>query len=185
MRRRLLRLIPIVVFSLMAAMLAVGLTMDPKLLPSALVGREAPVFDLPAVGGQGPAFSSPVLASGQPSLVNVFASWCAPCRAEHPLLMDLARQGVVIHGLNQKDANGDKFLVELGNPYATTGDDRSGRVSIEWGVYGVPETFIVSGDGRIACRHVGPLMPHDVREKILPALADLKTAGLTTLCARP
>ena len=109
-------------------------------------------------------------------LVNVFASWCVPCRIEHPLVARLAEQGVVVHGINYKDRPeaARAWLGELGDPFRHVGVDADGRTAIEWGVYGVPETFVIDRDGRIAYRHVGPLQPHDVEEKILPLLESLK-----------
>ena len=134
-----------------------------------------PAFELPPLAGRdGPGFSSADLG-GRVSLVNVFASWCVPCRVEHPLLMALADDGVPIYGINYKDpaeqANG--WLAELGDPYRAIGADTQGRVAIDWGVYGVPETFVVDTEGRIRHRHVGPLQPRDVEETIKPLLAEL------------
>jgi cytochrome c biogenesis protein CcmG/thiol:disulfide interchange protein DsbE len=175
--------LPLLVFAVMAVALGVGLTLNPRLIPSALVGKPVPDFSLPPVKGRSAGLSTADLKSGEPVLVNVFASWCGPCRVEHPLIMALAKDGVTVHGLNQRDAQGGEWLDEFGDPYTRTGDDRNGRASIEWGVYGVPETFIVTGDGRIACKHIGPLMPHDIAEKIKPALADLKAKGTTDKCS--
>ena len=175
------RIIPLSVFAVVAIFMAIGLTLDPKHIPSALLDKPVPAFDLPPLPGQTKGFSTADLPADEPVLVNVFASWCVPCRAEHPLLMDLAKSGVKIYGLNHKDSKGAEFLAELGNPYVATGDDRQGRASIEWGVYGVPETFIVHR-GRIICKQIGPLMPHDVQDRVTPALADLKSFGRTAMC---
>ena len=143
-------------------------------LPSALVGRPAPEFALPPIEGQGTALSTADL-KGKVSLVNVFASWCPPCRAEHPILMRLAREGVPIFGINYKDRPEDakKFLAELGDPYRAIGADRTGRAAIDWGVYGYPETFVVDRDGIVRYRHVGPIMPHDLEIRIRPLLKEL------------
>jgi cytochrome c biogenesis protein CcmG/thiol:disulfide interchange protein DsbE len=173
--RRLLYLVPVLVFAGVGIGLALGLTRDPSILPSALIGKEVPEFDLPPVEGlDRPGLSSADL-KGRVVLVNVFASWCVPCRAEHPLLMRLADQGVAIYGINYKDKPDqiDAWLGELGDPFRRIGADRSGRVAIDWGVYGVPETFVIDGDGRIRHKFVGPLMPQDVDQTLLPMLAKL------------
>ena len=174
---------PLAVFALIALALGIGLYLNPRIIPSALIGKPAPTFALTAVKGRTAGFSTADLKGGEPVLVNVFASWCVPCRVEHPLLMDLAKKGVTIFGLNQRDAQGGEWLDEFGDPYKRTGDDRNGRTSIDWGVYGVPETFIITGDGHIACKHIGPVMPNDIRDKLLPALADLKAKGTTDKCS--
>ncbi|WP_341703203.1 DsbE family thiol:disulfide interchange protein [Ferrovibrio sp.] len=182
---RLTYLAPLIVFVLIGLGLAVGLTLNPREIPSALIGKPVPDFSLPPVveGGQG--LSSADLRAGDgPSLVNVFASWCVPCRVEHPLIMALAREGIApVHGLNYKDKPADvaKWLDQLGNPFARTGADRDGRVGIDWGVYGVPETFVVDGAGRIVCKHVGPLMQWDVDNKIRPLLDDLKAGRASSV----
>lgn len=172
--RRLLFLIPAVLFAVIGGFLAVGLTRDPSRLPSALVGKPVPQFALPALEGRGEqGLSTADLANG-PVLVNVFASWCVPCRVEHPQLMRLAAQGVIIHGINYKDQPDAAlaFLRDLGDPYDLVGADRDGRAGIEWGVYGVPETYVIDRAGRIAYRHVGPLMAHDLEQTLLPLLAE-------------
>jgi periplasmic protein thiol:disulfide oxidoreductases, DsbE subfamily len=152
-------------------------------VPSALIGKPVPDFRLEGVAGltrEGkpvPGLSSADLADGV-AVVNVFASWCAPCRSEHPLLMELAKdQGIRLYGLNYKDADDQalRFLNGLGNPYAAVGADRNGRVGIDWGVYGVPETFVVA-DGRIVAKLVGPLTPERISADLKPAL-DKALAG--------
>jgi cytochrome c biogenesis protein CcmG, thiol:disulfide interchange protein DsbE len=165
--RRLLVLLPLVLFAGLAALFLSGLLGgDRSKLPSALIGQPAPAVALEPLeglqraGAPVPGFAGPDLRQGGVRLVNVFASWCAPCHAEHPFLMDLARDGrIAIFGINQKDQpeNARRFLGAKGNPYAAVGVDPAGRASIEWGVYGVPETFIVKGDGTIAHKLVGPL----------------------------
>lgn len=175
-RRPLLFIVPLALFALVGVFLAIGLTRDPSTLPSALVGKDAPAFALPPLEGRdGQGFARSDLG-GRPMLVNVFASWCVPCRIEHPVVSRLAEQGVVVQGINYKDRPEDAkaWLAELGDPFQRVGADRDGRVAIEWGVYGVPETFVVDKNGKIAYRHVGPLQPRDVEEKILPLLEKLK-----------
>lgn len=173
---RLRFLLPLLGFAALAAALAWGLTTDPRALPSTLVGKPAPQFDLPPVKGRSLGLSTADL-TGEVSLVNVFASWCVACRQEHPLFMALKANGVVpIHGLNYKDRPDDaaKWLDTLGDPYTRTGADRDGRVAIEWGLFGVPETFVVTKDGRIAYRHIGPLSDEVLKETILPLLRRLR-----------
>jgi cytochrome c biogenesis protein CcmG/thiol:disulfide interchange protein DsbE len=172
--RRLLYLIPVVVFGAVGIGLAVGLTRDPSTLPSALIDRPVPAFELPALDG-GDGLSSEDL-KGRVSLVNVFASWCVPCRVEHPVLMRLAQEGVPIYGINYKDPpdQAQAWLAELGNPFEKIGVDRNGRVGIEWGVYGVPETFVVDAEGRIRHKHVGPIQARDLEQTLLPILAELR-----------
>jgi cytochrome c biogenesis protein CcmG, thiol:disulfide interchange protein DsbE len=173
--RRLLYFLPVLVFVGVGIGLAVGLTRDPSTLPSALIDKPVPTFALPPIEGMpGEGLSSADL-EGQVSLVNVFASWCVPCRSEHPLLMALAERGIVINGIDYKDPaeQAAKWLDELGNPFARIGADRDGRVAIDFGVYGVPETFVVDREGRIRHKHVGPLRARDVEEMLLPMLEQL------------
>ena len=166
----LLRLLPLGVFIVLAALFLLRLFAgDASRLPSALIGRPAPPFALPAVEG---------LKGGHVSVVNIFASWCAPCHAEHATLMALARdpalkaKGLRLYGLSYKDepANARKFIEGDGNPYAAIGADLSGRTAIDFGVYGVPETFIVKGDGTIAYKFVGPLSPQAVAVTLIPEI---------------
>jgi cytochrome c biogenesis protein CcmG/thiol:disulfide interchange protein DsbE len=157
-RRRLLLAMPAVAFAGLAGLLASGLGRDASRIPSALIGKQVPKFSLAAVEGRALGLSNVDLL-GEVSLVNVFASWCVACRAEHPLLLRLAHDKTVpIHGLNYKDPREDaaKWLNTFGDPYTRTGADRDGRVAIDWGVYGVPETFVVGADGTIAYKQIGP-----------------------------
>lgn len=174
--RRLVFVLPVLVFSAVAVALGIGVTLNPEIVPSVLVGKSVPSFDLPPVEGRELGLSSEDL-TGEVSLVNVFASWCVACRVEHPLFMEVHRQGLVpIHGLNYKDRPEDavRWLAQLGDPYTRTGADIDGRVGIEWGVYGVPETFVVDASGRIAYKHIGPVTPEVWREKILPLIEKLR-----------
>lgn len=177
--RRLTGYIPLAVFIVMAVFLGIGLTMNPRDVPSPLIGKSVPQFSLPPVKGRTLGLATADL-KGQVSLVNVFASWCVACREEHPLLMDLGRKGVVpIHGLNYKDKPDDAqaWLDELGDPYTRTGADISGRVAIDWGVYGVPETFVVDRNGMIAYKQIGPITPKVLQDTILPLIRKLQAAG--------
>ena len=176
---RLVYIIPLVLFATVAAAFGVGLTLKPNVVPSALIDKPVPEFTLAGLPGDGvesgKGFSSADL-TGRVSIVNVFASWCFPCRVEHPLLMRLARNARVrIFGLNYKDRPGDAraWLKELGNPYHRIGVDRDGRIAIDWGVYGVPETFIIDAEGRIRYKHVGPITPRDLDEIIQPIVERL------------
>lgn len=169
-------LVPVAIFAALAALLGWGLTHNPRDIPSALIGKPVPQFSLPPVQGRTFGLSSGDLV-GEVSLVNVFASWCVACREEHPLFMQLKAEGVVpIHGLNYKDQpeNAARWLNTLGDPYTRTGADRDGRISIDWGVYGVPETFVITKDGRIAHKHIGPLTPKDIEATILPLVRRLQ-----------
>jgi cytochrome c biogenesis protein CcmG/thiol:disulfide interchange protein DsbE len=177
----LLRLAPLGVFILLAGLFLVRLFAgDASRLPSALIGRPAPPFVLPAVEGlkDVPGLSEADLRAGHVSILNVFASWCAPCHAEHATLMALAHndelkaKGLRVYGLSYKDepANAVKFLTENGEPFAAVGADISGRTAIDFGVYGVPETFIIKGDGTIAYKYVGPLSPQAVAATLIPEI---------------
>lgn len=182
-RRRipLMALLPLVVFALLAVLFLVQLLSgkDTSQVPSALIDKPAPEFTLPPVadlrGGDGapvPGVSRADLL-GQVSVVNIFASWCAPCRQEHPLLEDLARlDKAQMIGINYKDKpeNARRFLGTLGNPYDRVGADDKGRAAIDWGVYGVPETFIVDAAGTIRYKFIGPLSPESYRDVFLPEL---------------
>lgn len=153
---------------------------DVSALPSALLDKPAPDLSVPELKGlmvnseQIPGMS-PNMFKDKISIVNVFASWCVPCRQEHPQIVELGKDDrLQIVGLNQRDStkNALRFLEELGNPYDVVGVDRAGRASIEWGVYGVPETFIVNHQGRIIYKHVGPISPRGLEEKLIPIIED-------------
>lgn len=178
-------LLPLAIFVGLAGVFAVQLLSgrDNSTIPSVLIGREAPQIALPAVEGlirdgeQVPGLNSADFktgAGGKLTLVNVWASWCAPCRQEHPLLMELAKdERIRVVGLNYKDQpeNARRFLGELSNPYAAVGSDRDGRSAIEWGVYGVPETFLVDETGKIIYKHVGPFTPEALKNDLMPKIA--------------
>ncbi len=174
--RSLLVLVPVLVFLAFAIVLGWGLTTASRDIPSNLIGRPAPEFNLPPIEPGKPALSRADLL-GEVSLVNVFASWCTACRIEHPLFMQLAKdRRVPIHGLNYKDqpAHAIAWLAELGDPYTRIGSDLNGRVAIDWGVYGVPETFVISADGTIAYKHIGPISEEVLQRTILPLIAKLR-----------
>jgi len=178
--RRWIWTIPLVLFVALAGLFFLRLYAgDPSRLPSALIGRQAPATALPAIAGlerdgkpvpgiDGAGFKGAV------TLVNVWASWCVPCHDEAPLLMQLAEnKDLRLVGINYKDAaeNARRFLGRYGNPFAAVGGDPSGRASIEWGVYGVPETFLVGRDGKIAFKLVGPITPENLAQRLQPAIA--------------
>lgn len=176
-RQRSLRfvyLLPLGFFACLALvfLMRLGSGDDPQAVPSALIGRPAPQFDLPALEGE-PLFTRAML-EGKTTIVNIWASWCGPCRLEHPILMDLAKEdGLQVVGINYKDqpANARRFLEELGNPYAAVATDSRGRAAIEWGVYGVPETFVVGPDGVILHKIIGPLTAENVERGLKPAVS--------------
>lgn len=174
--RRTVMLLPVGIFAGLAVMLGWGLSRNAQIIPSALIGKQVPEFSLPPVQGRALGLSSTDL-TGEVSLVNVFASWCTACREEHPVFMELKRtRAVPIHGINYKDRpqDAEKWLDTMGDPYTRTAADLNGRVSIDWGVYGVPETFVVDRRGRIAFKHVGAVTPEVYRERLAPLIAELK-----------
>lgn len=184
--RSALRFLPLALFALLAGLFLIRLFAgDASRIPSALIGKPAPTFDLPALEGLAdvPGLTTEDLRKGHVSVVNVFASWCAPCRQEHPVLMSIARdealkaKGVEIYGLSYKDetANALAFLQGVGNPFQRVGVDPAGRTAIDFGVYGVPETFVVKGDGTIAYKFVGPLTPSAAATTLIPEI--MKAAG--------
>jgi cytochrome c biogenesis protein CcmG/thiol:disulfide interchange protein DsbE len=168
-------LIPLIVFALLAAIFLVRLESggDISDIPSALVGKPAPEFDLAPLDGMDVPGLKRADLLGHVTLVNVFASWCGPCRLEHPQLAELAAdRSIRVVGINYKDIgeNARRFLGQLGNPYAAIGVDSRGRAAIDWGVYGVPETFIVGKDGTILKKFIGPILPQNL-DAVKAALA--------------
>lgn len=167
--------LPLLVFLAVAGIFLKGLgNNDPSRIPSALIGKPAPSFALPPLEESGvPGFSSVELQGSGPTIVNVWASWCGPCRLEHPILMALKdRADVRLIGINYKDQpeTARRFLVELGQPFSAIGVDRSGRTGIDWGVYGVPETFVVDRHGIVRFKWIGPLTEEAVQASLEPAI---------------
>ena len=169
-------LIPLALFIVLVGFLAVGLKLDPHEVPSPLVGKPAPLFELPQLAQPDLKFS-PVEMKGKVWLLNVWASWCVSCREEHPLLVQLAKAGVVpIYGLNYKDQRQDglRWLAQFGNPYLLSAFDGDGRVGINYGVYGVPETYVIDKAGIIRYKQIGPITEEALRDKILPLVRELE-----------
>jgi cytochrome c biogenesis protein CcmG/thiol:disulfide interchange protein DsbE len=174
--RSVLRWLPLVLFLGLVALFGKGLFLDSRLIPSPLIGKPVPEFSLPPVQGRTLGLANTDLV-GEVALVNVFASWCVACRQEHPLLVRLQHEGYLpIHGLNYKDRPEDAaaWLDSLGDPYTRTGADISGRVGIDWGVYGVPETFVIDRQGRIAYKQIGPITEEAWRDTLQPLIEGLR-----------
>lgn len=170
-------MLPLIVFAVLAGIFLLQLLSgrDNSIIPSALIGQAAPQTVLPPLEGSGLPGFDPASFAGKVTLVNIWASWCAPCREEHPMLMQLATDGRFgIVGLNYKDKteNALRFIGNLGNPYAAIGTDEAGRAAIQWGVYGVPETFVVGKDGTIRYKHVGPITPQALERGLMPAIEE-------------
>ncbi len=167
-----LMLLPPAIFAGLAVMFVLGMSRDdPDALPSALKGRQAPAVVVTQLGDL-PTFSDASLRDGEVKLVNFWASWCAPCRAEHPNLERLKTEGITIYGVNYKDKPDAalRFLNELGNPFVAIGADDSGRMGIDWGLYGVPETFVIDGEGKVVLRFAGPITERTLEGEIYPAI---------------
>ena len=171
-------LLPLGVFIALVLFLGIGLRLNPREIPSPFIGKAAPAFKLTQLNEPAQTIAPQDMA-GKVWLLNVWASWCVSCRQEHPVLMDLARAGVVpILGLNYKDKreDGAGWLRQFGNPYQLSAFDSDGRVGIDYGVYGVPETFVIDKRGVIRMKHVGPVTPQVITEKLLPLIKELNRA---------
>ena len=180
--RRWVAAVPALAFAALAGLFLLRLGAgDASRIPSVLIGKVAPTFSLPPLPGLAniPGLTDADLRVGRVTVVNVFASWCVPCREEHPVLMELARSGVDVVGISYKDEpeNTRRFIGQGGNPFTRIGVDRSGRTGIDWGVTGVPESFVVRGDGTVAYRHWGPITPQALRDEVLPAIRKAGTGG--------
>ena len=168
--------VPLVGFVVLALLLGVGLKLKPREVPSPFIGKAAPAFSLPRLGDESTPLA-PADMQGRVWVLNVWASWCAPCREEHPLLVALAReQQIALVGLNYKDdpRNAQEWLLKLGDPYLATAMDRDGRVGIDYGVYGVPETFVIDKAGVVRFKHVGPLTQQVWTRDLLPLIQKLQ-----------
>jgi cytochrome c biogenesis protein CcmG/thiol:disulfide interchange protein DsbE len=176
MTRYLRYLVPLAIFIVLVAFLYRGLSLDPKRVPSPLVGKPMPEFSLPRLKDPTATLSNNDLM-GKVSILNIWATWCVSCRAEHEVLLLLAKTGKVdIYGLNYKDERdkAQQWLVQLGDPYVANAFDADGRVGIDWGVYGAPETFIMDRLGIIRHKHIGPLTVDSLNNEILPLIAELQ-----------
>ena len=174
-RRAWLVFVPLALFAIVAVLFVLRLGAgDASRLPSALIGKPVPAFALAPVPGLGkPGLDTAALANGKITVLNVFASWCGPCREEQPALLDLAKSGQPILGMAYKDKPEDtrRFLADEGDPYAAVGADATGRTGIDFGVYGVPETYVIDGKGTIKAKIVGPLTEATIRDQLMPAIA--------------
>jgi cytochrome c biogenesis protein CcmG/thiol:disulfide interchange protein DsbE len=169
-------LLPLILFLVLVVFLAIGLSRDPREVPSPLVDKPAPAFTLPQLSAPEQRFKSEEMR-GRVWLLNVWASWCVACREEHPVLLDLARTRLVpIYGLNYKDERRDalSWLEEFGDPYTLSLVDAEGRVGIDYGVYGVPETFVIDRSGVIRYKQIGPVTAEVMQKKIIPLVKELQ-----------
>jgi len=169
-------ILPFVLFIVLAGFLYVGLNLNPREVPSPLIGKAAPAFNLPELYNPSKKFS-PEEMKGKVWLLNVWASWCASCKDEHPILVELARQNIVpVYGLDYKDkrADAENTLRSAGDPYTLVMSDTEGRVGIDYGVYGVPETYVIDKQGIIQYKQIGPITHRNLRENILPMVAKLE-----------
>ena len=176
MTRYLRYLVPLAIFLILVVFLFRGLSLDPKRVPSPLVGKPMPEFSLPRLKDPAATLSDSDL-KGKVSVLNIWATWCVSCRAEHEVLLQLASTGVVdIYGLNYKDERtaAQQWLQQLGDPYVANAFDADGRAGIDWGVYGAPETFIMDKQGMVRHKHIGPLSIDDLNTTILPLIAELQ-----------
>ncbi len=168
--------VPLIVVLILGVFFYFGLQRDPSVLPSQYIGKPAPVFDLPTLRDPAKRFSNANI-TGQVSLVNIWATWCVGCRHEHAFLVELAEEGdYPIYGINWRDGRGAAigWLEQLGDPYVASGYDEDGRVGIDWGVYGAPETFLITPSGEVAYRFTGPLSRSAWEAEFLPLIAEIE-----------
>ena len=169
-------LIPLLLFVVLVGFLAVGLNLDPHEVPSPLINKSAPAFEVPQLRQANKTFS-PASMKGQVWILNVWASWCVACREEHPVLVEIAKSGLVpLIGLDYKDKREEALamLEKQGNPYLLSAFDANGRVGIDYGVYGVPETYVIDRAGVIRLKHIGPITPEILKQKIYPLVSELQ-----------
>lgn len=168
-------ILPLILFLVLVGFLGKGLFLNPREVPSPLVGKPAPAFTAPILGEANKTFSSADM-KGKVWLLNTWASWCAACRDEHPLLVEMLAHDIPLYGLAYKDTDEESLevLKELGNPYILTATDADGTIGIDYGVYGVPETYVIDKAGIIRYKQIGPITPNDLRDKILPLLKELE-----------
>jgi cytochrome c biogenesis protein CcmG/thiol:disulfide interchange protein DsbE len=168
------RFMPLIIFAALVVVMAIGLTLNPRLVPSPLIGKPAPAFELPLLLGEG-GFSDKDFI-GHVTLLNVWASWCFACRQEHEVVKQLSRNGVRVIGLNYKDESADakKWLARLGNPYQKIAVDLDGRIAIDWGVYGAPETFLIDKKGIIRHKVIGPLSDKEKYDELMAVMNTLE-----------
>lgn len=167
--------LPIAIFGALVALLGVGLTLNPREVPSPLIGKAAPHFELPLLLEAAKTLT-PADMKGKVWMFNVWASWCTSCRQEHAVIAELAKSGVVpVYGLNYKDTREDgmEYLAKLGNPYKLIAYDPQGRVGLDYGVYGTPETYVIDKQGVIRYKRIGPLTPQIIKQKIIPLVHEL------------
>ncbi len=167
-------LIPFLLFIVLVGFLGKGLFLNPKEVPSPLIGKPAPAFTAPVLGDANKTFSTEEM-KGQVWMLNMWASWCAACRDEHPLLVQMHKAGIPLYGLAYKDVEADALTVleKMGDPYILSAKDDDGRIGIDYGVYGVPETYVIDKNGIIRYKHIGPITPQDLEDKIIPLLQEL------------
>ena len=168
-------IIPLILFCVVVGFLFKGLYLDPREVPSPLVGKPAPAFTAPVLGDASKSFSAAEM-KGKVWMLNMWASWCAACKDEHPLLVEMKQKGMPLYGLAYKDtlAEAQEVLKKMGDPYITTATDDNGKIGIDYGVYGVPETYIIDKMGVIRYKQIGPVTPSALRDKILPLMRELE-----------
>ena len=169
------RFMPLIIFVMLVAILAIGLTLNPRIVPSPLVGKPSPEFELPLLNTDGKLTQEDL--KGDITLLNVFASWCFACRQEHEVISQLSRSGLRIIGFNYKDEpqNATAWLRQFGNPYQIVAQDLDGRVGIDWGVYGAPETFVIDHNGIIRDKRIGPVDAEYIKDKLMPLVEQIRS----------